>query len=344
MHNHVHGRDPRTHGEGSAMSQRGRTTTGRHDGTVRHLRRDLREGVRRAGLRAGAALAVVALAGCGLAGSDTAAPEPSSTTAAAPGPTSPPDPAPSTSPSAPSPDPAEPSPSGTPSAEPSPEPSTEPSPQPSDEPAAEPSPTPTAPEHLERGASGEEVTALQQRLQDLGYFLAEVDGEYGSATQQAVWALQKAAGLTRDGVVGPRTLQAAERGVVPQPRTGSGHVVEIDLDRQLVLAVDDGVVTRVLNASSGNGETYEALGRTYRASTPRGDFAVYRETDGMHESTLELGSMWRPKYFTGAFAVHGSGSVPAWPASHGCVRVSNAAMNWLWDDWGMPQGTRVLVY
>ncbi len=321
------------------MSQRGRTTTSR-------------QGVRRAVLHAGAALAVAALAGCGLSGSDTAAPEPSSATATAPGATSP-DPTPSAPSVAPSPDPSEePSPGGTPSASPSAapsdgpsaEPSHEPSTEPSHEPSAEPSPAPTEPEHLERGASGEEVAALQRRLQDLGYFLAEADGKYGSATQQAVWALQKAAGLSRDGVVGPRTLDAADRGVVPQPRSTAGHVVEIDLDRQLVLAVDDGEVTRVLNASSGNGETYQALGRTYRANTPRGDFAVYRETDGMHESTLELGSMWRPKYFTGAFAVHGSGSVPPWPASHGCVRVSNAAMNWLWDDWGMPQGMRVLVY
>jgi lipoprotein-anchoring transpeptidase ErfK/SrfK len=68
------------------------------------------------------------------------------------------------------------------------------------------------------------------------------------------------------------------------------------------------------------------------------------EDNGMHRSTLELGDMWRPKYFNGGIAVHGSPSVPPYPASHGCVRVSNAAMNWLWDVWGMPRGTRVLVY
>lgn len=321
------------------MSQRGRTTTGRHGATGRTP-------LRRAALRAGAALAVLALAGCAWPGADTAAPSPTASASGGASASSAPSTSatPSVEPSAtPSPTPSA-EPSTTPSAEPSGEPSASPSTEPSAEPSADPSPTPTQPEHLERGAAGDEVVALQQRLQDLGYFLAEADGKYGSATQQAVWALQKAAGLTRDGVVGPRTQEALDGGVVPRPRSDAGHVVEIDLDRQLVLAVDDGRVTRVLNASSGNGESYQAQGRTYRATTPRGDFAVYRETDGMHESTLELGSMWRPKYFTGAFAVHGSGSVPPWPASHGCVRVSNAAMNWLWDDWGMPQGTRVLVY
>lgn len=201
-----------------------------------------------------------------------------------------------------------------------------------------------APDWPAYGASGKQVTALQQRLVDLGYFLPEVDGRFGPATQQAVWALQKAAGLGRDGVVGPQTQKALDSGARPSPQSSSGKVVEIDLSRQLLMTVEDGRVTRVLNASSGNGETYEARGRTYTASTPRGSFAVYMERNYLHESTLELGSMYRPKYFHGSFAVHGSGSIPPWPASHGCVRVSNSAMNWLWDTWGMSKGTPVVVY
>uniref|UniRef100_UPI0003C63E8B ErfK/YbiS/YcfS/YnhG family protein n=1 Tax=Xylanimonas cellulosilytica (strain DSM 15894 / JCM 12276 / CECT 5975 / KCTC 9989 / LMG 20990 / NBRC 107835 / XIL07) TaxID=446471 RepID=UPI0003C63E8B len=203
---------------------------------------------------------------------------------------------------------------------------------------------PPAPQYPQRGSTGPEVLALQQRLMDLGYFILKADGDYGWATQQAVWAFQKAAGLYRDGVVGPQTQAALDAGYRPTPRSSSGKVVEIDLDKQILLAVEDGRVVRIINASSGNGETYEAKGRTYRATTPRGDFAVYMQRDGMHSSTLELGDMWRPKYFRGGYAVHGSSSIPTYPASHGCVRVSNAAMNWLWDSWGMPIGTRVLLY
>ncbi|MCA5892701.1 L,D-transpeptidase family protein [Isoptericola sp. NEAU-Y5] len=197
---------------------------------------------------------------------------------------------------------------------------------------------------LEYGDSGKRVTALQERLQELGYFLQDADGSFGPATQQAVWALQKAAGQYRDGVVGPKTQDALDRGVRPSAKTSSGKAIEIDIDRQLLMAVEDGKVTRIINASSGNGESYEAKGRTYRASTPRGSYAVYMERNGMHESTLELGSMYRPKYFVGGYAVHGSGSIPPHPASHGCVRVSNAAMNWLWDTWGLPKGTPVILY
>lgn len=203
---------------------------------------------------------------------------------------------------------------------------------------------PELPEHVAFGENSDRVTALQERLRELGYHLTTADGAFGGETQQALWALQKAAGLSRDGVVGPRTQEALDAGVVPQARTSSGKVIEIDLDRQLLLAVENGVVVRTLNAASGNGEQFTAKGHTYWASTPRGDFTVYNEIDGVHASTLELGDMNRPKYFNGGIAVHGSDSVPPYPASHGCVRVSHGAIDWIWDSWGAPQGTRVLVY
>jgi peptidoglycan hydrolase-like protein with peptidoglycan-binding domain len=203
---------------------------------------------------------------------------------------------------------------------------------------------PEEPDHIEFGEVSDRVGDLQQRLQDLGYFVTSVDDTYGGETQQAVFALQKAGGLYRDGVVGDATRKAADTGVVPQAQTSSGKVLEIDIDRQLVLAVEDGQVVKIINASSGNGETYEAKGNTYTAYTPRGSFAVYREENRMYSSSLELGDMWRPKFFTGGIALHGSASVPAFPASHGCVRVSNGAMDWIWDSWGAPSGTPVVVY
>lgn len=203
---------------------------------------------------------------------------------------------------------------------------------------------PKQPDYIEYGETSNRVGELQQRLQDLGYFVTSVDDVYGGETQQAVFALQKAGGLYRDGVVGDATRKAADDGVVPQAQTSSGKVLEINIDRQLVLAVEDGRVVKIINASSGNGETYVAKGNTYTAYTPRGSFAVYREVNRMYASSLELGDMWRPKFFTGGIALHGSASVPAFPASHGCVRVSNSAMDWIWDTWGAPSGTPVVVY
>jgi lipoprotein-anchoring transpeptidase ErfK/SrfK len=57
-----------------------------------------------------------------------------------------------------------------------------------------------------------------------------------------------------------------------------------------------------------------------------------------------LGQLYRPRYFNGGVAVHGYPSVPAYPASHGCVRVSLAAMDMIWRDDLLPRRTPVWVY
>ncbi|RPF22418.1 L,D-transpeptidase family protein [Myceligenerans xiligouense] len=192
------------------------------------------------------------------------------------------------------------------------------------------------------GEQGEHVARMQERLRQLGYQVTSADGVYGGETWQAVVAFQKVAGLGRDGVVGPATQKALDNGVVPVSRYG-GTGIEVDLGRQVLLVVENGTVTRTFNASSGNGESYEALGAQYVANTPSGSYTVYRQVDGMRESSLDLGSLYRPKYFTGGIAVHGSPSIPAYPASHGCIRVSNTAMDWIWS-WGAAIGTPVHVY
>ncbi|MCL1870382.1 MAG: peptidoglycan-binding protein [Promicromonosporaceae bacterium] len=307
--------------------------------------------LRGAASRAAAAAMVLALAGCAWPGQsaqpgagsaslpvDAGAPVASSAPPASTAPASP---------TMPAPDPSTPAPTTTVAPTPAPAPAAA-TPTPAAPPAPAPAPAtpapPPAPTYPSRGAAGDQVRAIQQRLRDLGYFVPTVDGSFGGSTQQAVWAFQKAAGLSRDGKVGPKTQQALDAGVVPQARTSSGHVVEVDLERQILLAVDNGHVTRVINASTGSGKKFEAVGHQYTATTPRGTFHVYKQENGMHTSTLEIGTMFRPKYFTGGLAVHGEGSVPPYPASHGCVRVSNSAINWLWDTWGMPIGTTIVIY
>jgi Putative peptidoglycan binding domain len=69
---------------------------------------------------------------------------------------------------------------------------------------------------LLRGSTGPEVTALQQRLLDLGFDPNGVDGNFGPGTESAVKAFQQAQGLTVDGKVGPMTRAAL------QPTGGGG--------------------------------------------------------------------------------------------------------------------------
>jgi peptidoglycan hydrolase-like protein with peptidoglycan-binding domain len=186
------------------------------------------------------------------------------------------------------------------------------------------------------------VLALQQRLVGLGYWLGTPDGVFDDSTQQAVFAYQKAARIGSDGVVGPVTKAALVQGVVPQPRSTSGSMVEVDLERDLLLVVQDGKVQEILNTSTGGGYWYTSDGVTALAQTPTGQFSVYRQVDGMVVDSL--GQLWRPKFFDSGFAIHGDTYVPPQPVSHGCVRVSNEAIDWIWANNVMPVGTSVLVY
>ncbi len=194
---------------------------------------------------------------------------------------------------------------------------------------------------LELGEDGDAVLALQQRLNDLGYWLGQPDGNYGQLTRQAVMAFQKYEGLSRDGVAGPTTQERLAGASRPTARGGGG--LGIDLDRQVLLVVDGGQVRWALNTSTGNGEAYASpSGGTGIATTPSGQFAINREIDGLREAPL--GTLYRPKYFHGGIAIHGSGSIPAHPASHGCARVTNSAMDMLWSSGAAAMGTPVLVY
>jgi peptidoglycan hydrolase-like protein with peptidoglycan-binding domain len=195
---------------------------------------------------------------------------------------------------------------------------------------------------LELGGSGPAVIALQTRLSRLGYWLGRADGTFGLTTQQAVYALQKAAGLTADGVYGPKTAAALTSGTLPRARSSSGHVIEISLTPDLLLIVNGGKVSAVLNTSTGGGYTYTTGGVTAVARTPAGQFRIFRSVDGMDISPL--GQLWRPRYFYGGYAIHGSDSIPPYPVSHGCVRLSYPAIDWIWATGQAPIGTEVLVY
>lgn len=58
------------------------------------------------------------------------------------------------------------------------------------------------------GSRGEEVRQIQTKLKRWGYYNGNVDGIYGSQTQEAVRYFQRKNGLTVDGIAGPNTLKA----------------------------------------------------------------------------------------------------------------------------------------
>ena len=58
------------------------------------------------------------------------------------------------------------------------------------------------------GSRGDEVVQIQTKLKRWGYYNGNIDGIYGSQTQEAVRYFQRKNGLTVDGIAGSATLKA----------------------------------------------------------------------------------------------------------------------------------------
>jgi peptidoglycan hydrolase-like protein with peptidoglycan-binding domain len=199
------------------------------------------------------------------------------------------------------------------------------------------------------GESGTHVAAIQNRLAELRFFVGAVDGSYGGALSQAVMAFQKYSGLPRTGVVDSFTASALSSALPAQAATVEGDIVEVDKARQILFVVIGGQTRYVFNASTGSNKAFTerspVSGRIVHgdAVTYEGRFRFnFERPDGWRQS--DLGRLWRPKYFNGGIAIHGAAQVPALPASHGCVRVSVTAMNFLWAQGLLPLGREVWVY
>lgn len=201
---------------------------------------------------------------------------------------------------------------------------------------------PAAPPTLDPDAPAvDPVVHAQQVLTAHGYYVGEVDGQAGPATTAAVIAFQKVHGLQVDGAIGPATRAALDAPTNPELRGGPADRIEVDLDRQVAYYVRGGALERILHISSGSGETYDVPGGgTARSITPVGSYEVEWRVDGEREAAL--GILYDPLYFYGGWAIHGSNSVPTYPASHGCVRVTRADARWLFERVGV--GTAVIVY
>jgi hypothetical protein len=192
------------------------------------------------------------------------------------------------------------------------------------------------------GQTGAGPAALQGALLSRGFWL-QLNGVYDTYTTQAVYAFQKITGRARTGVVTMSDWLALQRLSRPAPRSSSGVTADIDLARQVLILANNGVTTWIFNTSTGSGQPYSAGGINYVAITPTGHFTIWYQIDALHIS--HLGAMWRPKYFTtDGVAIHGSPSIPPYPASHGCVRLTNGAMDYVWAHNLLPLGTAVWVY
>ena len=105
--------------------------------------------------------------------------------------------------------------------------------------------------------------------------------------------------------------------------------------------------TQTMHVDSDSG-SYTWPVSTARAgySTPRGSYAP-TGMERMHYSRkYHMSPMPYSIFFRGGYAIHGTYATGALgsPASHGCVRVSVPAMDWIWEQNLMPLDIPVWVH
>ncbi|HRB04379.1 MAG TPA: L,D-transpeptidase family protein, partial [Ilumatobacteraceae bacterium] len=228
---------------------------------------------------------------------------------------------------------------------------------------------------LAMGSAGDDVRRVQERLGALGFQPGPADGQYGSGTQQAVWAYKKLVGnvtweefaqLDDQSVVTDELWQQMSQSSVrflPR-RPGTGTHVEIYLPLQVMAVFTDDQPIFISHISSGelrpdgqpatfcetatydtdeNGNPYpEPVTKQVCAESksPGGVFSFRRYYDGNRVSPL--GGMKNPWYFNYGIAIHGARNVPTSPASHGCIRLSNSLADVFPDL--VDRGDRVYVW
>jgi hypothetical protein len=196
---------------------------------------------------------------------------------------------------------------------------------------------------LREGVKGDDVLRLQVRLAQLKFDPGPLDGEFGQATKQAVWAFEKLVLKTprkeATGVVTPEMWEIMQSNVevIPRRDADSPSHVEIYLPEQVMVVFKETEVMLITHVSTGSNEPWceevaidpgedgndtmkqIKVGLCGEAVTPPGIFYFYNRKQGTRES--RLGSMYNPVYFNFGIAVHGAILVPLEPASHGCVRI-----------------------
>ena len=151
------------------------------------------------------------------------------------------------------------------------------------------------------------VALLQQRLAAVGYATPQ-NGVYDAATERAVLAFRKVNGMPRITTLTPFIVDRLIRGVggftVRYPQ--HGRHVEANLGWQVLALIDGGTVVRAYTTSSGKPSTPTVLG----------NFRFYMREPGTNSHGMVYSS-----YFIRGYAIHGYYDVPAYNASHGCLRV-----------------------
>ena len=156
-----------------------------------------------------------------------------------------------------------------------------------------------------QGSRGDEVTAIQTKLRESGYYNGKIDGVFGSGTKNALISFQKDNGLTADGIAGSKTLQAL--GITAD--SGNGEFTQSEI----------ALLARIISA--------ESRGEPYEGQVAVGAVILNRIAHPSFPNTL-AGVIYQP----GAFSCLDDGQVNE-PVSESAARAARDAMNG-WDPTG----------
>ena len=165
------------------------------------------------------------------------------------------------------------------------------------------------------GSSGPIVTKIQKNLKKWGYYSGAVDGVFGAETSRAVRQFQRKNGLTADGIVGQRTLEALGL----SSSSGSSGSASGNQDANLYL------LARIISA--------EARGEPYEGQVAVGAVVLNRVRHPSFPNSLS-GVI----YQNGAFTAIVDGQFDQ-PISSSAYRAARDAMNG-WD----PSGGAIYYY
>lgn len=156
-----------------------------------------------------------------------------------------------------------------------------------------------------QGSRGDEVTAIQTKLRESGYYSGKIDGVFGSGTKNALISFQMDNGLTADGIAGSKTLQAL--GITAD--SGNGEFTQSEI----------ALLARIISA--------ESRGEPYEGQVAVGAVILNRIAHPSFPNTL-AGVIYQP----GAFSCLDDGQVNE-PVSESAERAARDAMNG-WDPTG----------
>jgi hypothetical protein len=173
---------------------------------------------------------------------------------------------------------------------------------------------------LVAGTRRPQVKVVLRALAALRFRVPGISTTMSVAATDAVVAFQKAYGLPRTYVWDADDWRKLETAKILRPRYKKPALhIEIDKSRQILMVVNNGAPLGILAVSTGaTGNTPEGthhiMWKAYGASTPYGPGLLY----------------WDMQFYPG-FAMHAYPYVPAYPASHGCVRQPTWVAPWTYS-------------